>query len=63
MLFDTGQMLIIFIVGSVATVAGTLLSFKLLPLAALGNDSWKVSLGCDLLERMWDTLYRNNKAF
>ena len=33
---DTGKLLGVFIVGSVATVAATVLAFKLLPLASLG---------------------------
>ena len=44
MLFDTGRLLLIFIAGSVATLIGTLVAFKLLPLASLGSDSWKVSI-------------------
>ena len=42
MLFDTGRLLLIFVAGSVATLIGTLVAFKLLPLASLGSDSWKV---------------------
>ena len=42
MLFDTGRLLLIFIAGSFATLIGTLVAFKLLPLASLGSDSWKV---------------------
>ena len=42
MITDTGRLLIIFIAGSVATVMGTLVAFKLLPLLSLGDDSWKV---------------------
>lgn len=43
MLTDTGRLLIIFIIGSVATVIGTLLAFKIFPMLNLGEDSWKVS--------------------
>ena len=42
-LFDTGRLLLIFCAGSVATVIGTLIAFKLLPLASLGSDGWKVT--------------------
>ncbi len=42
MLFDTGRMLLIFVAGSAATVMGTLAAFRLLPLASLGDDGWKV---------------------
>ncbi len=44
MITDTGRLLIIFIAGSIATVIGTLVAFKLLPLLSLGNDSWKVTV-------------------
>ena len=43
MITDTGRLLIIFVAGSVATVVGTLIAFKLLPLLSLGTDSWKVT--------------------
>eukprot|EP00891_Asterochloris_glomerata_P004584 jgi/Astpho2/4584/e_gw1.00067.194.1_t len=49
---DTGRLLLIFLIGSVATVCGTLLALKLLPLRSLGADGWKVwayhcqSMGC-----------------
>ncbi len=39
---DTGQLLVAFLVGSVGTVAGTLVAMKLLPLRSLGQDAWKV---------------------
>ena len=43
MVKDTGKLLSAFIWGSVATVAGSLLAFKLLPLRGLGADGWKVA--------------------
>lgn len=41
---DTGRLLVAFLVGSAATVAGTLLAFKALPLSDMGVDGWKVLL-------------------
>lgn len=41
---DTGRLLIAFLLGSVATVIGTLVAFKALPLLDLGADGWKASL-------------------
>ena len=43
MVRDTGRLLSAFVWGSVATVAGSLLAFKLLPLRSLGADGWKVA--------------------
>ncbi|CAK0784261.1 hypothetical protein CVIRNUC_007465 [Coccomyxa viridis] len=41
---ETGKLLIVFSIGSVATVVGTLVAFKLIPLQALGAaDSWKIA--------------------
>lgn len=40
---DTGRLLVAFLIGSVATVAGTLVAFKALPLADMGADGWKVA--------------------
>ncbi len=41
---ETGKLLIAFSIGSVATVVGTLVAFKLIPLQALGAaDSWKIA--------------------
>eukprot|EP00884_Botryococcus_braunii_P010496 jgi/Botrbrau1/19448/Bobra.0338s0069.1 len=40
---ETGQLLAVFLVGSMGTVIGTLVAFKVLPLASLGSDSWKVA--------------------
>ena len=40
---DTGNLLVAFLVGSAATVAGTLVAFKALPLSDMGVDGWKVS--------------------
>ena len=39
---DTGRLLVAFLVGSVATVVGTLVAFKALPLLDMGVDGWKV---------------------
>ena len=39
---DTGKVFAAFAIGSCATVAATIAAFLLLPLAALGQDSWKV---------------------
>lgn len=39
---DTGKLLVVFIIGSFATIAGTLVACKLFPLTALGADGWKV---------------------
>jgi ferric-chelate reductase len=41
---DTGRLLVAFLIGSVATVAGTLVAIKLLPLTDMGVDGWKVCL-------------------
>lgn len=43
MVRDTGRLLSAFVWGSVATVAGSVLAFKLLPLRSLGADGWKVA--------------------
>ncbi|KAL3143469.1 hypothetical protein ABBQ38_002280 [Trebouxia sp. C0009 RCD-2024] len=40
---DTGHLLVAFLVGSAATVAGTLVAFKALPLSDMGLDGWKVA--------------------
>ncbi|CAL5229905.1 g13326 [Coccomyxa viridis] len=41
---ETGKLLVAFSIGSVATVVGTLVAFKLIPLQALGAvDSWKIA--------------------
>ncbi|KAK9813720.1 hypothetical protein WJX73_005290 [Symbiochloris irregularis] len=42
-LADTGKLLAAFCIGACATVAGTLVAFKILPLASLGADGWKVA--------------------
>ena len=44
---DTGRLLLIFFIGSIATVCGTLVALKMLPLRSLGADGWKVR-GCKL---------------
>ena len=41
---DTGRLLVAFLIGSAATVAGTLVAFKALPLRDMGADGWKVSI-------------------
>ena len=48
MLRDTGRLLVIFLLGSVGTVIGTLVAIKLLPLDSLGADGWKVTSTCDV---------------
>lgn len=40
---ETGQLLSVFLLGSFGTILGTLAAFKVLPLASLGEDGWKVS--------------------
>lgn len=41
---ETGRLLLAFIIGAFATVIGTVVAFKLVPLAALGAaDSWKIA--------------------
>lgn len=40
---DTGRLLLAFLIGSAATVAGTLVAFKALPLRDMGSDGWKVA--------------------
>ena len=41
---ETGKLLGAFVLGALATVAGTVLAFKLVPLTALGAaDSWKIA--------------------
>ena len=44
-LADTGKLLAAFCIGACATIAGTLVAFKILPLTTLGADGWKVGLG------------------
>lgn len=43
MLRETGRLLGAFTWGALATVAGSLLAFKLMPLRVLGADGWKVA--------------------
>lgn len=40
---DTGRLLIAFVLGSCATVAGTVTAMKFIPLISLGSDGWKVA--------------------
>ena len=40
---ETGKLLAMFSLGSVGTVLGTLIAFKLVPLTALGEDRWKIA--------------------
>ena len=41
---ETGKLLAAFVLGAVATVVGTVIAFKLIPLTALGaSDSWKIA--------------------
>ena len=41
--FETGKLLLVFIVGSCATIIGTLVAARVFPLTMLGADGWKVS--------------------
>ena len=43
MFLETGKLLLVFIVGSCATIIGTLVAAKVFPLTSLGADGWKVS--------------------
>lgn len=41
---ETGKLLVAFIIGAFATVVGTVVAFKMVPLTALGaSDSWKIA--------------------
>ena len=41
---ETGKLLTAFVLGAAATVVGTVVAFKLVPLTALGaSDSWKIA--------------------
>lgn len=40
---DTGSLIIAFFVGAVATLVGTVISFPLIPMKAIGTDGWKVA--------------------
>eukprot|EP00803_Ostreobium_quekettii_P000714 evm.model.scf_1078.1 EVM.evm.TU.scf_1078.1 scf_1078:22511-29277(-) len=40
---ETGPLLIAFIIGTLATVAGTLVGFALFPLRSMGPDGWRVA--------------------
>ena len=40
---DTGTLLAAFFVGAISTIIGTLITYPLLPLKALGSDGWKVA--------------------
>ena len=51
MLGSTGRLLIAFAVGSVGTIAGTLLAMRGVPLKSLGADAWKVCLNTVVLGR------------
>lgn len=42
-LISTGRLLAAFCLGSVATVAGTLVAMKVVPLHSLGSDGWKIA--------------------
>lgn len=41
---ETGKLLMVFVVGSVATVVGTLVAARVFPLSVLGADGWKVGV-------------------
>jgi len=40
---DTGTLLIAFLVGTISTIIGTILTYPLFPLKSLGADGWKVA--------------------
>ncbi|KAL0710338.1 hypothetical protein Bca4012_017316 [Brassica carinata] len=40
---STGKLLLAFLIGSVATTVGTVLAYYLVPMKALGPDSWKIA--------------------
>ncbi|KAJ0261741.1 hypothetical protein HA466_0048020 [Hirschfeldia incana] len=40
---STGKLLLAFLIGSVATTLGTVLAYYLVPMKALGPDSWKIA--------------------
>ncbi|KAL3521557.1 hypothetical protein ACH5RR_019706 [Cinchona calisaya] len=40
---STGTLLLAFLLGSVATIAGTLVAFLLVPMRSLGQDNWKIA--------------------
>ncbi|KAK2983561.1 hypothetical protein RJ640_023095 [Escallonia rubra] len=40
---STGTLLLAFLLGSVATVIGTIVAFLLVPMRTLGQDSWKIA--------------------
>lgn len=47
---ETGQLLSVFLLGSLGTILGTLAAFKVLPLAFLGQDGWKVCTSAPVLK-------------
>ncbi|KAJ0099099.1 hypothetical protein Patl1_20195 [Pistacia atlantica] len=40
---STGTLLFAFLIGSVATIVGTVVAFRLVPMRSLGEDSWKIA--------------------
>ncbi|XP_010493529.1 PREDICTED: uncharacterized protein LOC104770771 [Camelina sativa] len=40
---STGSLLIAFLIGSVATIVGTVVAFVLVPMRSLGPDNWKIA--------------------
>nr|GEX99271.1 ferric reduction oxidase 4 [Tanacetum cinerariifolium] len=40
---STGQLLLAFLIGSVATMIGTLVAYLIVPMRSLGQDSWKIA--------------------
>ncbi|KAL7003471.1 hypothetical protein U1Q18_004625 [Sarracenia purpurea var. burkii] len=40
---STGTLLLAFLIGSVATMVGTLVAFLVVPMRSLGHDSWKIA--------------------
>ncbi|KAB1220124.1 Ferric reduction oxidase 4 [Morella rubra] len=40
---STGTMLLAFLLGSVATVVGTIVAFLVMPMRSLGQDNWKIA--------------------
>lgn len=40
---STGTLLLAFLLGSVATMVGTLVAFLMVPMRSLGQDNWKIA--------------------
>ncbi|XP_077248177.1 uncharacterized protein LOC143887847 isoform X2 [Tasmannia lanceolata] len=42
-IWSTGKLLLVFLLGSVATMIGTIVAYLLVPMRSLGQDSWKIA--------------------